>query len=339
MACKWWFLSKKQFSPKIINQNSTLLDDLSNDLLLEIFDYLSFNDILRSFGNLNIRFNKLIEDYPHCINLQFDHESPDHIRSLKLTASYQLSLLFSFQHSQLSSLRAIRLSNLTSLEYIYLGVCSFDQLANTIKMRSSIQTQVLTLSQYRLRRCHFKDKLSVVIDELPETLFALEYLQVVACHDFYMLSELLSRTPNLKSLDVSTMEIVQKPLFSLVCHITYLSLRPHMQCSVEELTTFFRQCCPYLSKLIVQLYIYQRELPRLLVNKHQWMTIFPSRLTFFHLKSRPNASLHLFKTKVDRPEIPLREKLCLQFTDIQRSFCQVIIDAPLTAAWRRNDTF
>lgn len=40
----------------------SILTDLSNDLLLEIFDYLDVFDIFQSFSNLNERFNLLIVD-------------------------------------------------------------------------------------------------------------------------------------------------------------------------------------------------------------------------------------------------------------------------------------
>jgi len=39
---------------------STLLEDLPNELIIEIFDYTKINDLLFSFWNLNKRFNKLI---------------------------------------------------------------------------------------------------------------------------------------------------------------------------------------------------------------------------------------------------------------------------------------
>ena len=351
MVLKWLFRTRTPLTPRMFDENCTLFDDLNNDLLLEIFDYLSFDDIHLSFDNINSRFDRLIENYPYCFDLRSHQPIPNYIRSLKITATYQLSILSSLQCSQLSSLRALTLGNLRldevlhvlnsvpskQLEYIYLGVCAFDARLNATKMISTNQAQILALSQYRLRRCYLKERFRCTTDDLPETLFSLEYLQLVACRDFFILSQLLSRTPNLKYIQVSTTEITQTPLVSNVCHINYLALRPHKMCSVKELTNFLRRCCPYIKKLIVEIYIHTTERFDLLVNKHQWLTIFPYRLEYFHWKSIPNPSIHLWHMKDDRSALPLREQLCLIFSDIQEHYCKILIDAPLVSAWSKND--
>jgi hypothetical protein len=351
MVLKWLFRTKTSLTLRTFNENSTSFNDLNNDLLLEIFDYLSFNDILLSFGNINPRFDKLIENYPYCLDLRSYQHLPNHIRSLKITGSYQLSILFSFQHSQLSSLRAISLSNLRpqevhdvlnyvpckQLEYIYLGICALNGRLSETKTISSIQQEILALSQYRLGHCHLKDKLCCAVNDLPETLFALEYLQLVGCRDFCILSKLLSRMPNLKHIQVSTIEMTQNPLVSNLCHITYVSLRPHLTCSAKELTNFLRKCCPHVKKLIVEIYIYKSEQPHLRVNKHQWLTIFPYRLRYFYWKSIPSPSIHPLCINADQPALPLREQLLLIFSDIQEYYCEVIIDPQLINTWKKKE--
>jgi len=335
---KWLFRSHTTVTLKNIDENCTSFNDFNNDLFFEIFDYLSYNDILLSFGNLNNYFDQLIKLYPHSIDFRSHDEFPNHIRSLKISGSYQLSLFYSFEYSQFESLRSITFGNLRpqevlnvlnnvpfkQLEYIYLGVCAFHGRNN----KTNIQTEILALTQYRLKQCYLKEKFSILIDDLPEILFSLEYLQLVSCQDLFIVSQILSRSPNLKYLHVSTNEIHQNPLIVNRFYLNHLSIRPHIDCSLKELGTFLIQCCPHLNKLIVELYIYRGKQPCLLVNKHQWITIFPSRLTYFHLKSLSSSSIHFVKMK-DEPFLsPLREKICLILRDVQ-----VMIDGPLISVW------
>lgn len=354
LKLKWLSrLHNKSVKSKLINVNCTSLNDLSNDLLFEIFDYLSYDDILLSFSNLNNCFEQVISNYPHCIDLGYHKEYPNHIRSLKVSANNHLLLLFSFEYCQLICLRAIILGNLKpqevlnvlnyipfkELEYIYLGVCAIDRMHSRTKIISTVQSHVLGLSEYRLKECHLKEKFCIVIDDLPDKLFSLEHLQLTACENFFIISQLLSRTPNLKYLHISTTDIYENSLIPNKYNLTYLCVRPHRLCSVKELTRFLRTCCPNLKKLLVELYIYRSDQPSLLVNKHQWMTIFPYRLNYFHLKSIPNPSVHLTKLRDDDDQLrsPLKENLLLIFSDIQEHYCQIIIDAPLISAWTKHD--
>lgn len=58
------------FISEDMNNDYTSWDDLSNEIILEIFDYLCFNDIYLGFNGLNIRLNSLIECYPHYLRVR-----------------------------------------------------------------------------------------------------------------------------------------------------------------------------------------------------------------------------------------------------------------------------
>ncbi|CAF1551864.1 unnamed protein product [Adineta steineri] len=109
MALKLSCLSKKR---KRLNKNQILFDDLTNEIYYEIFDYLTYNDIIKSFSNLNNRLKQIIGNYPHNINLEIDENIPKFIRSLKITLNSQLDLFNSLKTNQFLSLRSIAISNL-----------------------------------------------------------------------------------------------------------------------------------------------------------------------------------------------------------------------------------
>ncbi|CAF1486326.1 unnamed protein product [Adineta steineri] len=160
MALKLSCLSKKR---KRLNKNQILFDDLTNEIHYEIFDYLTYNDIIKTFSNLNNRLKQIIGNYPHNINLEIDKNIPKFIRSLEITLNSQLDLFNSLKTNQFLSLCLIAISNLryneinhilnripsTQLEYIYIGICVNDQKEDFSKVLSSLQIQILNLTQYR----------------------------------------------------------------------------------------------------------------------------------------------------------------------------------------------
>jgi hypothetical protein len=333
---------------KNMNEGCTSLNDLSNDLILEIFDYLSFNEIYLSFADLNARFNILIESYPHHFDFQSNERLPNHIRSLKMTQRFQLNLFSSLGHTQLSSLRALSLGNLRSeqivnvfkkiqlkeLEYIYLGVCMTDGIESRNAM-TSIQKEIFTLGQYKLKQLHLRNNLLTNFNDLPQTLPSLKHFQVVGCEDFYILSQLIFRMPNLKYLQASIMNLTERIPISNSHHITNLILRPHSNCLRKELGTFLKNCCSYLKRLVIELQVYKNEQSTFNINKDEWLTIFPCRLRNFHWKLLPHPTDY-HTNMSDLRKSPLQEKILLFSTDQQEHYCQVIIDAPFIPIWQKS---
>jgi len=341
-------LSSHSNTPLICKKDQTLWNDLSNELILEIFDYLSLNDIYSSFCHLNTNLNILIESYPHHLDLQSNQILPNHIRSLKITQKFQLTVFFSLRHTQLSSLQAISLCNLRpdqivdilkqielkQLQYVYLGVCSTEG-NNNERVMTSVQTQVLNLGQYKLKRCHFKNNLLVAVNDLPETLFSLNYLQMVGCENLYIFSQFLSRMPNLKYIQTSIKNLTKHIPIPNSTSITHLILRPPLNCSAKELDQFLKVCCSSLKRLVIELQIYASEQCILTFNKYEWLTIFPYRLKYFHLKMLPHPSS--YETNISNlQKLPLREKILLISSDQQEHYCQVIIDAQFIDMWQKS---
>jgi hypothetical protein len=80
----------KRFKP-----NSTVLEQLPNELFIEIFTYLTNVDVVYSFSQLNIRLQDLILSYCHTfdfksinkakLDLVIQHHNPQRWRSLRLS--------------------------------------------------------------------------------------------------------------------------------------------------------------------------------------------------------------------------------------------------------------
>ncbi len=59
---------KKKFRSKL-SINS--IENLSNELFYEIFDYLDVYDIFQAFSNLNYRFHQLLHDSPLLFKIRY----------------------------------------------------------------------------------------------------------------------------------------------------------------------------------------------------------------------------------------------------------------------------
>ena len=57
----------------------TMLENLSNEILMELFEYLDAYQLSKTFFNLNSRFNQLLKD--HRLRLTFNSK---HIREIKI---------------------------------------------------------------------------------------------------------------------------------------------------------------------------------------------------------------------------------------------------------------
>ncbi|CAF3928684.1 unnamed protein product [Adineta steineri] len=320
----------------------SVFEILSNDVILELFDYFSSNEIYLSFGNLNNRLDHLIKNYPQHVNFQINRFIPHYIRSLKITSRSQVPLFFTLQSSQLSTIRGLTTGNLEiqqlldifnirqlqQLEYIYLGICRDD--LDEKSLLESIQTKILSLGEYRLRRCHLRRHLLVNVKNLPLSLPSLEYIQLDGCQDFSVLSSFLSRMPNLKFLRVSLLDSIQNPLQSVSCRITHLVLLLRSDCSISELKVFFATCCSYVENLIIQPYIENNGRSTLMVSKHEWTNILPSRVTWFYLKTKNGYHHRLSNVHLNSK---FYDHIWLMHDEQDGHHCQVIIEEPFSRIW------
>ena len=350
MGLKWSRRSKRKLVQQHIEQPVTSFEDLSNDLIFEIFDCLTAEEIHLSFTCLNTRLSQLIETYPHKVDLQFHVQQANAIRSLAITRLHHLQTFLSFQPDQFRSLRSITVSNVMpedvlrvleyvpaeQLEYIYLGICpTYSNLSRQKSIRLA-QTRILLLGQHQLRHCRFKEKFAVLMEDLPERLVTLQSCEFTSCLDFAVLSRILDRLPNLTSMKTSTLTSTEERLLPNSCTLTHLALRPHFNCSTDALTHFIQQCCPSLKQLTVEVYLFRSAPPGLLINKHQWVWIFPPRLRKFRWKSIVSPFVNPLRTERTPTRPCIREELGWTSKDGKEHVCQAILDAELLSVWENH---
>ncbi|CAF0880615.1 unnamed protein product [Rotaria sordida] len=300
-------------------QNSICFEDLSNELIYELFDYLSFHDIIFSFDKLNKRFQNLIDNYSHYVNLQQHTDDnilslPKHIHSLKINARYQLqfinfSNIFLLHYLILSNVSIFDLFHifntlsLKNLEYIYLGACP-DYHRYQHEKLAEIQQKILLLGELKLKKCVFRMKLFVNINQLPMNLFSLEYLRIDGCENILIVNNLLNHMPNLKFLHVSILQSFKtnnnKDQYMKENNrnnsLINLIIRIHDLNSLEELISLFIQNCSNLKNLIIYLnpirenYSDHDMYDIRVINLPQYITTIINQLlpqlTNFHLRQR-----------------------------------------------------
>ncbi|CAF1099313.1 unnamed protein product [Adineta steineri] len=167
----------------------------------------------------------------------------------------------------------------------------FKQIIENYSHNINLETDKNTPKSIRsLKTNQFLSLRSIIISNL-------RYNEIKSCKKISYLSRILNRTEKIRSIDVLIRKSCQQTLvISHQYYLTYLILRPFHECTIDELNHFIQKCCFYLKKLIIQIYIYTVNQPKLLnINKYQWVNIFPKQLNYFYLKSIPNASIHLNK--------------------------------------------
>jgi hypothetical protein len=218
------------------------LESLANELLLDLFEYISTVHLLRAFYDLNLRFNHLLLDHLQTYSLDFRSVSKtnfdmicqqylpslaDYIISLHLSVDNetpeQIHLFFSyvptlndFTHLQSLSLYNIHSAKtveklmiewhqLQNLTYLYIVDCCLqDHQCNLIKITNNIW------SLPKLICCHldiYREKENIF--NAPNIIStSIQYLNIktLICH-FTELLHLFRNTPSLRNLSIGDIQL------------------------------------------------------------------------------------------------------------------------------------
>ncbi|CAF0861644.1 unnamed protein product [Rotaria sordida] len=124
---------------------------LANELMHEIFDYLSSNDLIESFSHLNKRFTIVLSqrllkiDLSHLTKSQYEnliHIIPSNqINSLKISHKSTINILFRISFNLMNNLQILIISHVTYNDLRYLfeiknTFLTFQQL-HTLKIQST----------------------------------------------------------------------------------------------------------------------------------------------------------------------------------------------------------
>jgi hypothetical protein len=343
-------------------QNRDCFEDLSNELIYELFDYLSFHDISLAFGNINNRLQNLIDTYPHYVNLQQHKQTnnlllPRYIHSLRINAHYQLAFI---DLLEITSLRNLILSNipifhllhfinaisLEDLEYIYLGVCP-DHHESGENQLKEIQQKILSLGGLKLKKCVFRMKIFVDIDQLPIELSSLEYLRIDGCENILIVNKLVDRMPNLRSLYVSILESTQTNDHHIQQNnkhkcLTNLTIRIQDNVSLEQLIPLFDQNGSRVRNLTIK----SNSLRENRSNdqmRDACMVKLPQRITLIINRSLPQLTNFQLRQSVSSQNYSLLQQkfhappyVEMIPSSLEHESYRVSIAAPFTFLWQKN---
>ncbi|CAF2856680.1 unnamed protein product [Rotaria sp. Silwood2] len=276
----------------------TCFDDLNIDLLMEIFDYLSFTELFRAFFGLNQRLNNIIRHYPAYFDLStirncnIFYNDAFKCRSLKVSSSNNedehdnLYSYLNFSTIRAVTFQSINLRKLLSFiqqlpmqQLESIKVTKMDSSNCAMAMHEEVWLIILAAGRNRLRCLHVPYQFNRWnIDRISFDLPSIEYITLESIRTDQMLI-LLRHTPNLGHLKAHLLG------FDWGKHLstfnTALPKLKHMNLSIQYLRSFellhhFFISCPHLIHLILKLKA--REDTKMIVDPRSWQTLIEQYL-------------------------------------------------------------
>ncbi|CAF3600754.1 unnamed protein product, partial [Rotaria sp. Silwood2] len=251
----------------------TCFDDLSTDLLLNIFNYLTYTEIFQTFFGLKKCFNDAIRDYPiridlskimNCLNVQ---QFPLKCRSIVLTGLNLPSFQMKYSYLNLTSLRVVTFKKMDLIT-----LHSFIEKL-PMKQLESITVEYFTWHYYPIDA--YKQIWSIIMNSINGN--CLRYLHLpyhirywnieknsyyfsnlkYAILDYISVSQMLtfmSYSPNLHRFNA----FIDGPNKDIFRYIIILSKLNHLTLNLQDEWTFeeiqqLLTICPYLKHLILKL--------------------------------------------------------------------------------------
>ncbi|CAF1207922.1 unnamed protein product [Adineta steineri] len=320
------------------------LEDLANEIILEIFGYFSTFDLLRSFYNLNIRFNHLVFAYFHTSGVDFSRiflqdfylicqeylpAIADHITSLRLTNdddTPQQADVF-LQHGltlrQLHQLRKLSLCDICSNDIMHTMMSEWTSLRYLTHLtlagcyltfdQSTSQSLIDTIwSLPILIYCYLNisfEETSIVIPTVKS--MSLKYLFIWGfAYDQSQLNTIFQHTPCLEQCSVLfNMDIPDQSLVISHPLSSMTRLRIHSSHIEDDCLVKFLQIMPNLYQLIIDVDSLDLHSTNPILNGYQWETII--RFYLPHLR--------IFRLRIEF-SFPDQNDLDKQVDDLLKSF-------------------
>ncbi|CAF1506325.1 unnamed protein product [Rotaria sordida] len=217
----------------IVSNNKSCLENLTDEILFEIFDYLDTYYIYKGFYHLNKRFKNIFinSNISEAINilpmskLNFENyyiniilPNRNRINLLRLTNPFTLDAIFSppsiileFIRLEILILDNIQSKNLSKFFYCLRSLTKFHSLtlslADNIEFLNDIFSNILSLSKLKYCKIIYQTK----NDETPFSPFLtiydrspIEYLIIDGCFPFDSLNNLLCCLPRLRHLSMNS---------------------------------------------------------------------------------------------------------------------------------------
>jgi len=276
----------------------TCFDDLSIDVLLEIFNYLSFTELFHAFFGLQKRLDNAIRNYPGVVNLSkvINHQGLKHFsfqyRSLKLSGVDIHAFQMNYSHWNLTSLRNVTFIKMNLLTlHSFIEILPMQQFESIIIGRFTWKYYPIDLYRQiwsiimnsingnRLRYLHLPYHIRYWnIEKLSNDFLALRH----ATLEYISVSQMLafmSHTPNLRRFK-ACLAAPHKDLFRytiILSTLKHLILNLHDEWSFEEIQQLLT-VCPYLKQLILKLEGHKET--KIVFEPTTWQTLIEDKLPY-----------------------------------------------------------
>ena len=233
----------------------TSIEDISNELFYDIFDYLDGYDIINAFENLNLRFESLLNDNSLLLKLKISSQSIFNKRFILINRHriYSLnisddSILDRFIHHCTINSTFIRLQslNLNSLPaYKFLALLSdLISLPRLCSLTCSLASCFVDISYiyrivFRFQYLNYLKLSLPIIEDLEDfeqaicvieqkQLSEIEYLVMDHCCTLHDFLSIISFMPKLRYLTCQTLfqieENISREIFSISMNLTHLTI-------------------------------------------------------------------------------------------------------------------
>ncbi|CAF1373387.1 unnamed protein product [Adineta steineri] len=290
---------RKRFLPSTTNDNFTQFENLANELIYDIFDYLDFYHIYLSFFNLNFRFRSLLIDstLPLNINLflmsktTFNQYNEDIIKpnqqriDIFRVTNYYMFDKNTFLFSQMISLQTLILETVRSVQMkdIIQQLISLPNLSsltistiNAVENIDFIYKRIFRLTSLRYCKLSLSRKFPKHVSPLTLNEYSpIEHLNIDHGIGFDELSTLLLYLPQLRHLSTCIWhktDFILKPPCAVLNNLTYVSLKLYGCVTFNDLELFLVNYCTSIQFLCIS---GDKEF----LNANRWKRLISSSLT------------------------------------------------------------
>lgn len=274
----------------------TCFDDLSIDLVLEIFDYLAFTDLFQAFFGVQQRIDNAIRNYPACIDLSKTinsnafHDGSFVCRSLKVSSDDLQQVDVIGSHVNLTTLQAVTFEGITLntlLDFFNLlpmhqlesiKITELNPSNDPVDMYQQVWSIIVANGRNRLRYLHVPHQISRCIT--TQLLLDLTVLKNVTL-EYISTDRMLiftHHTPNLRRLKTHLYGLDWTgnlyTNYSILYKLNHLTLNLQYLNSFEQLNHLF-SICPHLTHLILEL---KAEKSRTMINSTAWQILIEQYL-------------------------------------------------------------
>ncbi|CAF3577991.1 unnamed protein product [Rotaria sp. Silwood1] len=256
------FTTKLEQSTSLLIQSINHFEQIPNELIYEIFDFLDISHVYNAFSNLNTRFENLLTNSSFCFNINissmskstFEHyytniinPNKHRIKLLHLSNPFTVDRIFSPVRIALKFIRLETLifDNIQS-KYLPNILHHFISLPNlrclilisidSVRNLNNIYYQIFRLPTLKYCKLSLKEHVeSQLLPMATDTISPIEHLVITNTIYFYELLTLLSYVPQLRRLSIHCLDGSRKK--QTISWSTILNYLTHISLNIKNITS------------------------------------------------------------------------------------------------------